>query len=83
MAGPVPAIHVMLAAEKTWMRGTSPRMTIERNTLRRIRAQANSGGTGYRMDAEAVSRGLMISTMRSADVPGGKKPIYFPASSTR
>ena len=83
MAGAASAIHVLLAAEKTWMRGTSPRMTIERNTLRKIRARTKSVGTRYRMDAEAVSRGLMISTMRSADVPGGKNPIYFPVSSTR
>src|SRR5262245_61687486 len=30
MAGLVPAIHVLAAAGKTWMRGTSPRMTKER-----------------------------------------------------
>jgi hypothetical protein len=30
MAGLVPAIHVLPAAQKTWMRGTSPRMTVER-----------------------------------------------------
>jgi hypothetical protein len=29
MAGLVPAMHVLLAARKTWMRGTSPRMTLE------------------------------------------------------
>src|SRR5262245_57585706 len=28
MAGLVPAIHVLAAPRKTWMRGTSPRMTI-------------------------------------------------------
>jgi hypothetical protein len=27
MAGLVPAIHVLAAAPKTWMRGSSPRMT--------------------------------------------------------
>jgi hypothetical protein len=27
MAGLVPAIHALAAAPKTWMRGTSPRMT--------------------------------------------------------
>jgi len=30
MAGLVPAIHVLPAAQKRWMRGTSPRMTVER-----------------------------------------------------
>ena len=35
-----------------------------------------------KMDGEAGSRGLITSTM-SADVPGGKKPMYFPVSSTR
>jgi hypothetical protein len=30
MAGLVPAIHVLAAAGKTWMRGTSPRMTAQR-----------------------------------------------------
>ena len=36
MAGLVPAIHVLIAARETWMRGTSPRMTVvkfERNPL--------------------------------------------------
>ena len=32
MAGLVPAIHVLLAAPKTWMRGTSPRMTVENSS---------------------------------------------------
>jgi len=27
MAGLVPAIHALAAARKTWMRGSSPRMT--------------------------------------------------------
>ena len=27
MTGLVPVIHVLVAARKTWMRGTSPRMT--------------------------------------------------------
>jgi hypothetical protein len=31
MAGLVPAIYVFLPEEKTWMRGTSPRMTIARD----------------------------------------------------
>jgi len=34
MAGFIPAIHVLLAEmprRKTWMRGSSPRMTIERS----------------------------------------------------
>ena len=30
MAGLVPAIHVLPPAQKAWMRGTSPRMTVER-----------------------------------------------------
>ena len=30
MAGLVPAIHVLVVARKTWMRGSSPRMTNER-----------------------------------------------------
>jgi hypothetical protein len=30
MAGLVPAIHALPAAQKTWMRGMSPRMTVER-----------------------------------------------------
>jgi hypothetical protein len=29
MAGLVPAIHVLHFAQKTWMRGSSPRMTVE------------------------------------------------------
>ncbi len=36
MAGLVPAIHALRHARKTWMRGTSPRMTVvksERNML--------------------------------------------------
>jgi hypothetical protein len=36
MAGLVPAIHALASASKTWMRGTSPRMTaepFERNLL--------------------------------------------------
>ena len=35
MTGLVPVIHVLVAARKTWMRGTSPRMTVtnERNPL--------------------------------------------------
>ena len=35
MTGLVPVIHVLFAARKTWMRGTSPRMTDtnERNPL--------------------------------------------------
>ena len=31
MAGLVPAIHVLLAASKTWMPGTSPGMTGRRS----------------------------------------------------
>ncbi len=36
MAGPVPAIHTLQHARKTWMRGKSPRMTVvkcERNLI--------------------------------------------------
>jgi len=29
MAGLVPSIHVLLAARTTWMRGPTPRMTLE------------------------------------------------------
>jgi hypothetical protein len=29
MAGLVPAIHVLPGARKAWMRGTSPRMTVQ------------------------------------------------------
>jgi hypothetical protein len=38
MAGPVPAIHVFLAATslKTWMPGTSPGMTAFETTLRMV-----------------------------------------------
>jgi hypothetical protein len=36
MAGLVPAIHVLLPEEKTWMPGTRPGMTMERQYTNKL-----------------------------------------------
>ena len=57
MAGLVPAIHVLPAAQKTWMRGDisaftrvfdapSPRMTVERLMRNALYGALDAGGCG-------------------------------------
>src|SRR5262249_27971760 len=58
MAGLVPAIHVSTAARKTWMRGTSPRMTVNQ------RAAARIAGT-------ALLLTCMAPPVLAADAPAG------------
>ena len=54
MAGLIPAIHVFCLARKTWMRGTSPRMTL-RGALSYHADAAAGRSTGFSMIGRLIT----------------------------